>query len=973
METNIPLRILFVEDVPADAELAERILRQDGLVFTSTRVETKEEFLRALEEFRPDLIISDYAMPHFDGMAALELALERDAYLPFILLTGSMNEETAVACMKAGAADYVIKEHMQRLSFAVRDALERKKAQLAQAEAEGQILRAKEEWERTFDTVPDLICILDAQHTILRINLRMAEKLGISPSEAVGKTCYECVHGLQSPPNFCPHAQLLKDKQEHTAEFHESRLGGDFLLTCTPWRDRDGQVLGSVHVAHDITERKRDEAARGRLAAIVEGAPAFVGYADAKDGQILYINRGGRAMIGIGADEDLGGIKIPDVHPEWANRLIREVILPTASREGSWLGECAFLNRDGREIPVLMVLQAHRSPGGDLETFSTVSYDITAQKQAEEVLQQQFQRINLLNQIAHGVAQRHDLHNILRVVMECLEEHLPIEFGSVLQYDAALGNFTVGARGSKSGPVAAELGIPEGAVFPAAHTAFLPCLQGEAVYVPDLAEDTEVVPQKLVGRGLRSSVGVPLQVGDEMFGVLAAVRAEVDGFDLEDRRFLEQVAEHVSLALQQTQLQERLQTAYDELRQTQEAVMQQERLRALGQMASGVAHDINNALSPVIGYAQLLQMTEKNLSAEGKQRLSAIEMAGNDISHIVGRMRELYRQRDANEQLVPVDLNVLIPQVVDLTSPRWKDMPQERGVVVDVVTDLAKDLPEVHGIESEIRETLTNLVINAVDAMPEGGTITIRTMLGSPDESVLRIPQSTMVEVTDTGVGMDEKTLNRCLEPFFSTKGERGTGLGMGMAYGVMQRHEGDLQVESSKGQGTTVRLLFPQRGGTETDPNAGLETDVPPHALRVLCIDDDLAVGLLLREMLEADGHTAEVCDGGQAGCEAFASAQQLGEPFDVVISDVGMPQMDGRQVARNIKEQSSTTPVILLTGWGARMRTDGDIPSGVDEVLGKPPRMSDLRRALCRVACAAGAATPTPPAQMSESRVLS
>ncbi|MBI3921707.1 MAG: response regulator, partial [Armatimonadetes bacterium] len=257
METDIPLCILFVEDVPADAELAERMLRQDGLVFTSTLVDTEEAFLRALEEFRPDLIISDYSMPSFDGMSALKLTLEHDAALPFLLLTGAINEETAVTCMKAGATDYVVKEHIKRLPFAVKEALERKKARLAQAEAEKHILRAKEEWERTFDTMPDLIYVLDAKHTILRVNRAMADKLGISPDEAVGKVCYECVHGLQGPPDFCPHAQLLKDKQEHTAEFHESRLGGDFLLTCTPWRDQDGQVLGSVHVAHDITERKQ--------------------------------------------------------------------------------------------------------------------------------------------------------------------------------------------------------------------------------------------------------------------------------------------------------------------------------------------------------------------------------------------------------------------------------------------------------------------------------------------------------------------------------------------------------------------------------------------------------------------------------------------------------------------------------------------------------------------------------------------
>ncbi len=242
--------------------------------------------------------------------------------------------------------------------------------------------------------------------------------------------------------------------------------------------------------------------------------------------------------------------------------------------------------------------------------------------------------------------------------------------------------------------------------------------------------------------------------------------------------FLRQLSEHVALAAHQAQLYGALQAAYEDLRQTREAVMQQERLRALGQMASGIAHDINNAISPVALYTDSLLEREPNLSAQGRGHLQTIQRAIHDVAATVARMREFYRQRESQSTLTPVHLNRLVPQVVDLTRARWSDMPQQRGIVIQLRTELADDPPVVMGVESEIREALTNLIFNAVDAMPEGGTLRLRTkVVGNPSEPSRQV----QLEVSDTGGGMDEEARRRCLEPFFTTKGERGTGLGLAM------------------------------------------------------------------------------------------------------------------------------------------------------------------------------------------------
>jgi CheY-like chemotaxis protein len=279
-------------------------------------------------------------------------------------------------------------------------------------------------------------------------------------------------------------------------------------------------------------------------------------------------------------------------------------------------------------------------------------------------------------------------------------------------------------------------------------------------------------------------------------------------------------------------------------------------------------------------------------------------------------------------------------------------MPQQRGTVIEMHMDLAEDLPAIMGLESEIREALVNLVFNAVDAMPEGGALTVRTRLtDAPDRHAA-------LEVGDSGAGMDEATRRRCLEPFFTTKGERGTGLGLPMVYGVAQRHGADLSIDSEIGRGTTVSLHFPT---TERIFTHAAESKPPvprakPGRLRVLVVDDDPLLLKSLQHTLETDGHAVIAANGGQAGIDAFLAAQQSGDLPALVITDLGMPHVDGRKLAAAVKAASPTTPIILLTGWGHRLAAEGDIPEHVDQLLSKPPKLAELREALWRHAGAAG-----------------
>jgi len=390
-----------------------------------------------------------------------------------------------------------------------------------------------------------------------------------------------------------------------------------------------------------------------------------------------------------------------------------------------------------------------------------------------------------------------------------------------------------------------------------------------------------------------------------------------------------------------------LERSNEALRQAQQALIQQERLSALGQMASGIAHDINNAISPISLYTESLLEREPNLSAVARDRLVTIQRAIDDVAQTVARMREFYRPRESELKLMDVELNALVQQVINLTRARWSDQPQRRGIVIELRTQLAPDLPDIRGADNEIRDALTNLIFNAVDATPDGGVIEVCTSVltsaaesGTPEQHV-------RLEVRDTGIGMDDETRRRCLEPFFTTKGNRGTGLGLAMVYGMAQRHGAALEIDSKPGHGTTMQLLFPVRAEASSSTGRVPVLRMPSSSLRLLVVDDDPVLNESLRHTLTEDGHSVTVAHGGQAGIDAFHSAQKTSEPFDVVITDLGMPYVDGRQVVNSVRATAPRTPIILLTGWGQRL-ADNEEPPRADRLLSKPPRLRELRTAL-------------------------
>jgi PAS domain S-box-containing protein len=676
-----------------------------------------------------------------------------------------------------------------------------------------------------------------------------------------------------------------------------------------------------------------------RFRALIEHGSDSIALIDSNN-QILYMSPAVTQVEGYRPEELVGRNGLEHTHPDDLP-VIRKAVEELVASPGKpipviWRRR----HKDGRWI-WLEGVATNLLDDPSVRAIVTNYRDITERLAHESRLSEQLQRLALLSRITHAIGERQDLSSIFQVVAARLEEELPVDFCCIFLYDMGENQLSVTCVGTRSVDTARQLGLHKNTVVPIDENGLSRCVQGHLVYEPAIAAVNHAFPQRLASAGLGALVIAPLLVESQVFGVLACARRIADSFTSGDCEFLRQVSEHTALAAHQAQLYAALQRAYDDLRHTQQQVMQQERLRALGQMASGIAHDINNAISPVALYTEALLEREHGLTDRGRKQLEIVQRAVDDVAQTVARMGEFYRVREPQISLVPVDINKLVRQVLDLTRARWSDMVQQRGSAIDVRLDLASNLPPIAAVESQVRDALVNLVFNAVDAMPQGGPLTLRTRLA---EGTGR--QIVQLEVIDAGIGMDEDTRRRCLEPFFTTKGTRGTGLGLAMVYGVAQRHNANLEIESEPGKGTLVRMSFAATSEAIAATPAG--QGAPVARMRILIIDDDPLLLKSLRDTLESEGHDVTVAASGQAGINAFVVAHAAGAPFPLVITDLGMPHVDGRKVAATIKASVPSTVILMLTGWGRRLVAEGDVPPGVSQVLSKPPKLIELRAAI-------------------------
>jgi signal transduction histidine kinase/CheY-like chemotaxis protein len=435
----------------------------------------------------------------------------------------------------------------------------------------------------------------------------------------------------------------------------------------------------------------------------------------------------------------------------------------------------------------------------------------------------------------------------------------------------------------------------------------------------------------------KSMICVPLKLKDKTMGVIQVInKANGEPFRESDVNLLTAIAMHASTAIENARLFKDLQLAYEDIKAKQEQLSrsEHEKMRALGEMAAGVAHDFNNILQAILARVQLLQ--DQTREEEVLRWLRVIEQAALDGAETVRRIQEFARVR-SDKRFIAVNLKDVIRDAVIVTQARWKDEAQARGIQIQVETEFLAT-PVVMGNPSELREVFTNMILNAVDALPEGGKIRFLTWLEDGKAAVA---------VSDNGVGMTEEVRKRVFDPFFTTKGVKGTGLGMSVAFGIISRHGGSVEIESQEGKGTTFLIHLPL--AEESLPEAPSGEAESARRANILVVEDAKALRDAFSRMLSRGGHSVRTAASGREALEILDR-----ESFDLVFTDLGMPEMSGWDVARAVKGRYPNLPVVLITGWGAQVDDEEAREKGVDRILPKPFTIQEILQVTSEVLAA-------------------
>jgi signal transduction histidine kinase/ActR/RegA family two-component response regulator len=452
-------------------------------------------------------------------------------------------------------------------------------------------------------------------------------------------------------------------------------------------------------------------------------------------------------------------------------------------------------------------------------------------------------------------------------------------------------------------------------------------------YFPDTRRGQQPGTLALANEKVGSAVGLPCLGSDGPVASIVLWRRRCWRLTAGNLASLAGIAAHLGTILDAVARQAALERSYQELKESQGQHLSTERLAALGEMAAGVAHDFNNILATIMVRSELLRQVLPD--PKWICHVEVIERVAHDGARTVRRLQEFTRPaKTAN--LRPVDLNAAIRDSLEITKSRWKDDAHLSSIHIEVQTELG-DIPPVLGDASEIREVLTNLIVNAVDAMPKGGILRLATR---------NLPESSRVELTvaDTGMGMTEAVRAQIFDPFFTTKGPGGSGLGLSVSYGILKRHSGTISVKTAPGEGTTFAVTLPAVEGTPVEePEASVSV---PGPLRILVIDDEEGIRVSLYAALQREGHFVAVAASGEEGLRLFGISK-----FDVVLTDLGMPGMSGWQVAQAVKRLRPRTPVVLITGWGATLSEADRHRPEADAILAKPVTAKAILQVLARL----------------------
>jgi PAS domain S-box-containing protein len=791
----------------------------------------------------------------------------------------------------------------------------------AHARAEEAILRAKEEWERTFDAVPDLVTILDNDYRIVRVNKAMANRLHLTSEQCIGLKCYEAVHGASQPAALCPHALTRQSGQQHIAEIHEPRLEGDFLVSTTPLRDAQGQLTGSVHVARDITERKQAEEAlqkahdeleirvqerTAELKGVVEALQdemagrrqAEEAYRSAAsygrslieasldplvtisaEGKVTDVNKATELITGV-TREQLIGSDFSDyfTEPDKARAGYQKVFKDGSVRDYS----LAIRHISGHTTDVLYNATVYENDIGEVQGVFAAARDITAQKSAEQ------ERLRLIAAIEQS--------NESIVITD--------DTGEILYVNPAFGHIND----------------------------YLPREAMGQNYFDMLTGDSR-------DKGFKKKLADILSRGRIWEDHL--IRKKKDGTSYELDVTISPVREQPGKIINYSIIERDV---------THEAILerhlrQQQKMEALGTLAGGIAHDFNNILMPIIINTEL-SLYDTPEASPVSQYLKTVLQAAQRGQELVKQIIAFSRQKE--QERSPIRITPVIKETLKFLRA---SLPQE----IEISENFAVESGMIMADPTQIHQVLMNLCNNAVHAMREkGGVLEVSLADVEVDAHMLAKhldlkpgPYLKLV-VSDTGSGMDQEILKRIFDPFFTTKkpGE-GTGMGLAVVHGIVKRHEGAITTYSEPGKGATFHVFFPRIQGLVEQEQLTLDA-IPMGDERILLVDDEEVQCRSGQHLLERLGYTVTTTTNSLEALEVFRAQP---DAFNLVITDQSMPGLTGIQLAERLMQIRPDIPIVLCTGFSEVVDGKEAKAMGIQKFMMKPFSARQLAETVRRI----------------------
>lgn len=901
------LRLLLVEDNPADVDLVREYLAEGGVSATLRVSATLGDALSRIEEGGWSLVLLDLNLPDSRGLETLEGVLGSNEDLPVVVLTGLGDEETGAAALRGGAQDFLPKDEITgpALRRTLRHAIERKRHEI-------QVHRAEVRAQRYLDIAEVLLVGLDPDGRITMLNRAGAKLLGYdTPSQVEGENWFDLALPPADRDRFREVHRMLRSGDEELTHYENPIVTRSGVERMMAWktslvRGDDDDVVGTLSCGLDISERRASRAQVQLLNEALQSAHDAIVITDL-EGRIEWANPAFTGMTGYTLPESIGRTFGELIQSEEHDHAFYRNLWGAILNGEVWQGRIVNRRKDGTLYPEYQSITPVRDASGSIAHFVAVKRDVTEEVRSEKEILRTNRALRVIsggNQaLVRSSSEEEILNEVCRVAVEVggyrfawiayMDENDPERIRPVAhrgEEDSYLEemDFRVTEGEDVRNPIVSAIREREPAVI---HE-----LDGEGV-------DSEWA-RAASDRGFRSKVALPLVADGECFGALCILSEDPDAFEHGEIEVLSELSEDLAHGIEAHRTRDRAQQLEDQLQQA-------EKLRAVGQLAGGVAHDFNNYLT-VISTLTDVVLQDPGLSEESRDELGEVREAVQSSARLTRQLLAFSRQQVAALQVV--DLNDQIRETGSML-----DRLLEESIRIEF--ELAEGPLPVRVDPGQLEQVMMNLTVNARDAMLDGGTLSIDTRR----EDVARseeIPERALepgpyavLSVRDTGAGIRDEDLQRIFEPFFTSKKE-GTGLGLSTVYGIVKQFGGTIRVDSELGSGTRFQIFLPL---TDAEKTGGSSTGEPvSDALEgtetVLVVEDQPSVRRAVRRILERSGY--EVLE-----CGSLAEATEISRDPDVgihlLLTDLGLPDGNGREVAERFLETKPGLPVIYTSGY--------------------------------------------------------